>query len=349
MSLRGRVSAWWEERIGIDWDRLRELTNEPVPYHLKRWWFALGGTVAILFGIQVASGILLAFYYVPTPDKAYESVAYINNVVPFGWLVRGVHRTASALMVVVLILHAVRVFFTCAYRRPRELNWMVGVLLLLCVLGLGFTGYSLVFEQLSYWAATVGANIAGTVPVVGPWVADLLRGGPEVGAATLTRFFVIHVWILPFCVVGLILVHIALVRAHGVTPLAFKNDPPEAKPFKFFPDHFYTEIIIAFLIVLGVFVFAILAPPEMGPRADPLVTPEHIKPEWYFYFTFRWLKLTNLKMGVISLNLAVLVLLFWPFIDRLLERGWPGRDVSVWIGVVGFAFTLVLTVWEALA
>lgn len=144
------ITAWLKERVPINPGDLRELTNEPVPNHLKRWWFCLGGTPAYLFIIQMFTGILLAFYYQSSPLSAYESIRYITNEAAFGWYIRSVHKWAATLMIASVILHQMRVFFTGGYRKPRELNWMIGMFLLVCTLMLGFTGYSLVYEQLSY-------------------------------------------------------------------------------------------------------------------------------------------------------------------------------------------------------
>ena len=173
----GRVTAWLHERVPLQSGQLRELTNEPVPNHLRRWWFCLGGTPAYLFVVQIVTGILLAIYYKPSPDTAYDSVRYITHEVSFGWYIRSVHKWAATLMIAAVILHQMRVYFTGAYRRPREINWMIGMCLLLCSLLIGFTGYSLVYEQLSYWGATVGANITGTVPLAGPLLRNMMLGG----------------------------------------------------------------------------------------------------------------------------------------------------------------------------
>ena len=172
------VSRWFGERLPISGRQFRELTNEPVPYHLKRWWFALGGTPAYLFFVQIFTGILLAFYYEASPQTAYASVGYITNEASFGWFIRSLHKWAATLMIASVILHQMRVFFTGAYRKPREINWMIGMLLLICTLSAGFTGYSLVFEQLSYWGATVGANITESVPIVGGFLKNMMLAGP---------------------------------------------------------------------------------------------------------------------------------------------------------------------------
>ena len=152
--------SWFRERIPVSGERLKELSNEPVPNHLKHWWFCLGGTPAYLFVVQVVTGILLAFYYQPSPETAYQSVQRITEEVQFGWFLRGVHKWGATLMIAAVILHQMRVYFTGAYRKPREISWMVGMGLLLATLGTGFTGYSLVYEQLSFW----GRRSAPTSP-----------------------------------------------------------------------------------------------------------------------------------------------------------------------------------------
>ena len=185
------VASWFGDRLPVSGRQFQELTNEPVPYHLKRWWFALGGTPAYLFIVQIITGILLAFYYEASPSTAYASVEHITSDVSFGWYIRSVHKWAATLMIVSVILHQMRVFFTGAYRDPREINWVVGMCLLLCTLLTGFTGYSLVYEQLSFWGATVGANISDTVPVVGGFFKRMMLGGDAYNQSTLSRFFVL--------------------------------------------------------------------------------------------------------------------------------------------------------------
>jgi len=487
--------------LPVDWGRVAEFTNEPVPAHIKRWWFALGGTPAFLFFVQVTTGLLLTFYYVPSPDHAYESVYAITHKIPFGWFVRGIHKWAGNLMIVTVILHMCRVFFTSAYRHPRQLNWLLGLGLLICTLMAGFTGYSLLYEQLSYWGSTVAGNLTKTAPVVGDTLAAFLLGGPEVGSNTLTRLYMLHVALLPIAMVLLIGLHVAMIRIHGISELSFEEEAPsplkparrlfgvkwmallllagavaagvaaynnvgpvnliahelspystiplnlaadhpqpsdvwglvtsarlfwivlclallaggvlmwlghwhglmvymtlavlggarlihdllngtdgntalwggilavlagglvyglwrhrrfqegapDTKPFSFFPDHILTEIIIGTLLVFVLTLLVLMFPAELGPKADPNVTPDEIKPEWYFYFQFRLLKLVKLDLSVLLTGLMLAVLFAWPWIDRGLERLFPGRDVSVYIGIMGFLFFLSFTVWEAMA
>ncbi|MCB9832643.1 MAG: cytochrome bc complex cytochrome b subunit [Planctomycetes bacterium] len=342
----GVVSRWIQDRIPLDAGRLRELTNEPVPNHLKRWWFCLGGTPAYLFVIQIFTGIMLAFYYQPSPRTAYESVAYITDEAAFGWYLRSMHKWAATFMVAAVILHQMRVYFTGAYRKPRELNWMVGMLLLICTLTIGFTGYSLVYEQLSFWGASVGANIAESVPVVGPLVKNMMLAGESYNDRTLPRFFIMHAAILPIVMIVLLFIHITLIRIQGVTEFG-ATEEEKKKTFNFFPDHLYTEIIMGLSLMIILSALATVLPAEMGPRADPLTTPEVIKPEWFFYVMFRWLKLFSGTVAVISSGFIVFVMFLWPFIDGAIRKYTRAKEASVWIGILGVLAIIALTVWEA--
>ena len=344
-----RVRQWIDERLPISLEAVATMSNEPVPYHLKRWWFALGGTPAYLFVVQIVTGILLAFYYQPSPTTAFESVRYITERAQFGWYIRGVHRWGATLMIAAVVLHQMRVFFTASYRRPRELNWMIGMTLLVLTLLLGFTGYSLVFEQLSFWGATVAANISDTVPVVGPPMKELLLAGASYNDRTLSRFFVLHAAVLPVTLILVLMIHIGMVRLLGVTEHEFEADHDRpVKEFNFFPEHFYTELIIGLTLMIVLSALATLLPMEMGPRANPLVTPEVIKPEWYFYVAFRWLKLFSGTMAVLTQGLVLFVMFVWPFIDAWLVRRFKYAEISVWIGVAGALTIMGLTMWEAL-
>ncbi len=345
-----RLSDWFSERVPISGDQLRELTNEPVPNHLKRWWFALGGTPAYLFVVQIITGILLAFYYQPTASTAYESVRYITEDASFGWYLRSLHKWAATLMIASVILHQLRVYFTGAYRRPRELNWVIGMCLLMCTLLTGFTGYSLAFEQLSYWGATVAANISDAVPLVGSFAKQMLLAGDGYNDRTLSRFYIMHAAVLPTTIIMLVAVHIMFIRLHGVTELRFEDEPADQpRHFNFFPDHILTELSIGLVLMILLSALATIFPATMGPQADPQTTPEVIKPEWFFYVSFRWLKLFSLTFAVISTGFIVGAMFVWPWIDRALVKATGIKEISVYIGIVGTLLLIGLTVWEAVA
>ncbi len=343
----GQALAVLESRFPVDPDVLTAIGSEPVPGHLKRWWWCIGGTPAYLFLVQLVSGILLTFYYVPSPEFAYDSVVAISSEVRFGSYIRSVHRWSSHLMIVTLLLHMMRVFFTGAYRPPRELNWMIGCCLLLLTLGAGFTGYSLVWEQLSFWGATVAANLLAAVPLIGDQLADFLRGGDTVGQSMLTRLFVLHIGALPTMMLGCVAIHIYLIRAHGVSELGSPTSD-DSRRFPFFPNHFLTEVALALFLMFLVTCLALIFPAGVGDRADPLDTPDHIKPEWYFFWAFHWLKLMPDQVAVVTQGLFLAVIFFWPLLDNWIRKKWPGSEASMVFGATGVIGLLVLTLLETL-
>lgn len=345
-----RLSEWFTERVPVSGADLRELTNEPVPNHLKRWWYCLGGTPAYLFVVQIATGLLLAVYYQPAPQTAYESIRVITEDVAFGWYVRSLHKWAATFMIATVVLHQMRVFFTGGYRAPRELNWMVGMCLLLLTLLTGFTGYSLAFEQLSYWGATVAANINESIPIVGGLLKRMLLAGDVYNENTLSRFYVLHAAVLPMAMIGMLAVHIALIRLHGVTEFHDDDETPgetERPYFNFYPDHLLTEVILGLSLMILLTALAIAFPAGLGPQADPLTTPEVIKPEWFFYATFRWLKLFPEQVAILTMGFVVFVMFLWPIIDGWIRRRRHGSEISMGVGIFAVFAIIALTVWEA--
>jgi quinol-cytochrome oxidoreductase complex cytochrome b subunit len=208
------IFEWLDERLGLQAIYGATLDRK-VPK--VNWWFTLGSASLFLFVMQGITGIFLTMYYVPDPQKAYDSIEYIMNGLAFGWLIRGIHHWGASLMVLVVFLHMLRTFFYGAYKYPREMTWITGTLLLLLTLGMGFTGYLLPWNQRAYWATTVGTAIAGSVPFVGDFVLKVMRGGPDLSALTLTRFFSAHIWMLPAALAGLIGVHMYLIIRLGIS------------------------------------------------------------------------------------------------------------------------------------
>ena len=188
------------------------------------WLYTLGSATLFLAVNQVVTGILLTLYYVPTPDHAYDSVQYITTQVPAGWLIRGLHHWGASAMVVLVGLHMLRVIFHAAYKYPREMTWLTGVLLLLITIGFGFTGYLLPWDQKAYWATTVGTRIAGAAPIVGDSILRIMRGGPDLSAVTLARFFGVHVWVLPAALLSFIGIHLYLVIRNGISAVPKRGD-----------------------------------------------------------------------------------------------------------------------------
>jgi len=213
------VYQWIDDRAGMHHYIKREILDKPVPKGLNLS-FCFGGITFFLFLMLAASGYFMTIYYVPSPNQAYQTVDYITHEVSLGYVVRGVHYWAANLMIVTVLLHMIRVFIYGAYKKPRELNWITGVLLLLLVLAFGFTGYLLPWDQKAFWATNVGTSIVGTVPFVGEYVMKIVRGGTDLGALTLLRFYSLHVIFLPMVSVILLLGHFFMIRKHGVsTPL----------------------------------------------------------------------------------------------------------------------------------
>jgi len=216
-----KFGDWLDARVGWRgvWEAifLRKLPK-------TNWLYTLGSATLFVAINQAVTGILLTIYYVPTPDHAYDSVQYITTQIPAGWLIRGLHHWGASAMVILTVLHMVRVILYGSYKFPREVTWFTGVVLLLVVIGFGFTGYLLPWDQKAYWATTVGTHIAGTPPVIGDWILRVVRGGEELTAITLARFFGVHVWVLPATLLLLLSIHMFLVIRNGISPKPQKEE-----------------------------------------------------------------------------------------------------------------------------
>jgi quinol-cytochrome oxidoreductase complex cytochrome b subunit len=216
MTLNENITKWFEDRFKVK-ELLTSIVKHPAPENvISNPLYCLGGTAFLCFLILAASGIFLAMYYKPTPAEAYKSVENIMTVVPMGSLIRSIHHWAANMMIAAVMLHMIRVYFMGAYKKPRELNWVVGILLLLITTTFGFSGYLLPWDQLAYWATKIGTGIAAAIPVVGQYISLILVGGNDLGAETLTRFFAIHVLILPAAILTLLGLHFMMVRIQGI-------------------------------------------------------------------------------------------------------------------------------------
>jgi quinol-cytochrome oxidoreductase complex cytochrome b subunit len=347
----GRLWEWLDRRVGLaDLEKLAR--KKEIPVHRHALWYYLGGMTLFLFVIQVSTGILLLLYYRPSAEEAYESVQFLMAEVQFGWLVRSIHAWAANLMILTLFVHLFSVLLLKAYRPPREVTWFSGMGLLGLAMGFGFTGYLLPWNELAYFATKVGTEITGAVPLVGPFAARLLRGGDEVTGATLTRFYGIHVAILPATAIALLGLHLYLVQRHGMSvPPAVERQgqPPRVMPFV---PNFLLRDIVGWLSALAILaVLAAYLPAELGKKADPfLPAPAGIKPEWYFMFMFQTLKylpshilgIEGEIVGIVGFGLGGLFLLLIPVLDRRTARGEPSR-LFTWIGIAIIAYMIVLT------
>ncbi len=213
--------AWLDERFGLT-AIYKATLDRMVPK--VNWWYTLGSATLFVFTMQILTGMFLLVYYTPSPDHAYDSIEYIMTGVPFGWLIRGIHHWGASLMVILVFLHMLRVFYMAAYRYPRELTWVIGVFLFLSTIGMGFTGYLLPWNEKAFFATVVGTNIAGTVPYIGDFIKRALRGGETVTALTLSRFFAIHVWILPSIMLALVAAHLYLIVRIGISNPPTKDE-----------------------------------------------------------------------------------------------------------------------------
>lgn len=356
MSPAARVHHWLDERFG--WAELvAPLKKKTVPHHRLSHWYFLGGMTLFLFLVQVTTGILLLLYYRPSASEAFESVKYISTEVRFGWLVRSIHSWSANLMIFTAFAHMFSVLFLRAYRRPRELTWVTGAALLLLALGFGFSGYLLPWNTLAFFATKVGTEVAGQVPLVGPWIMTFLRGGSDVTAATLTRFFGFHVAVLPGITTVLLSLHILLVQRFGISlppsvEARWEADPQERQEMKFFPNFALRECM-AWYVALGVLgMLAALFPWGLGVKADPFApAPAGIKPEWYFLFAFQTLKLIPARvvhidgevLGVLGFSAIALAWLLLPFVEP--KRRWGGYRVVFALGAVAVLYIGTMTVY----
>jgi len=208
-------NGWLEERLGLK-TAINKFLYRKVPRGVG-WWYTLGSATLVTFILLLLTGFFLMINYSPSPDHAYESIRYITDEIPFGRLIRSIHFWSASTIVVLVGLHGLRTFFMAAYKYPRELTWVIGVLLFILIMGAAFTGYLLPWDQKAYWATNVGTGIAGQVPLIGPWIQRVLVGGSTIGAQTLTRFFTFHVALIPPLVITLIGVHLFMVIKQGIS------------------------------------------------------------------------------------------------------------------------------------
>jgi cytochrome b6 len=351
--MNGWIRAWLDERLALG-EVIEALRHKTVPHHRHSVWYYFGGMTLFLFGIQVGTGALLLLYYRPSAAEAYESVQFIVTRVPFGWLVRSIHAWSANLMVASAVAHLFSVLFLHAYRRPRELTWFSGVLLLLLTLAFGFTGYLLPWNEVSFFATRVGTDIAAAVPLIGRGIVRFMRGGDEVTGATLTRLFGFHVAVLPAVASGLVALHLLLVQRHGmsVPPSVERrvaDTPGVVRAMPFIPhvllrDLFAWTIVLAVLAALSTFY-----PWELGTKADPFApAPAGIRPEWYFLWAFETLKhvppsiagINGELIAVVVMSAGALAALLLPF---LAGRTPQTRRVVVWAGGAALAFMAIMT------
>ena len=358
-SLGWRVWDWLDSRYQLA-SLMDALLHVDIPRAARTYY--LGGITLFLFIVQAITGILLSLYYQPSPDRAYDSILFIMNEVNFGWLIRSIHAWGANLMILFCVLHLLRIFFQGAYKLPREVTWVVGGLLLAITLGFGFTGYLLPWDQRAFWATTVGSEIAGAVPLIGQPLLVFLRSGPEVTARTLSRFFGVHVLALPAALLALLAIHLAFVHQQGLADptreavsedeettadaaAAAKPREEKRKLLPFFPNYVLDEVIAWYIMLAALIILASVFPAGLEEPADPLRTPEHSKPEWYFLFLYQGLKVVPRLVGVMAPIFGALLLLLLPFIDRSPYIAPAKRPVAIIVGILCVIGIVAFTIW----
>ncbi len=347
-----KLYTWVDERVQLK-DLVAFMAKKYVPVHRGSIWYYFGGVSLFLFIIQVVTGILLLLYYKGSESLAFESIQFIMSKVTFGWLIRSIHSWTANLFILAAFIHMFSVFFERAYKRPREITWITGMLMLFVGLGFGFSGYLLPWNELAFFATKVGTDIAGVIPVVGKPIMIFLRGGPDVTGATLSRFFGFHIAVLPGIFTVLLSVHLLLVQRQGMShPEEFASTPDEhRKTMPFFPNFLLRDLLF-WLIVLNILaMLAVFFPWELGRKADPFASaPAGIRPEWFFLFMFQSLKYIPARLwfidgevfGVLLFGAAGLLWLLVPIWDRKSARGERNRMIT-YIGLFVVVYIIIFT------
>ncbi|RMD99442.1 MAG: cytochrome B6 [Deltaproteobacteria bacterium] len=326
MKAIARLLDLLDDRTGFrgGWRRIAE---EPIPGG-SRWAFVFGSALLSLLLLQGVTGVLLAMSYAPSATDAWSSVFYIETKLAAGALIRGMHHHGASLVVLLALLHGMQTFLFGAYKRPREFNWIVGVFLFLVILAFGLTGYLLPWDQKGYWATQVATRIVGSLPWVGKGMQWIVQGGSGYGNLTLTRFYAIHVFLLPLLLVVLVTLHLFLFRRHGVTPSWRLSAEAAARSEPFFPGQAWKDLVAATLILVVLLLLGAYRGAPLTSPADPS-RPFEARPEWYFLFLFQLLKFFEGPYQIIATvvlpGLAILLLLALPFLDRSPERSLTAR------------------------
>jgi len=345
-----KVFTFVDERVGLKLLAAKML-NEAVPGG-SRWAYIFGSILLFIFGMQAVTGVLLMFYYVPTADHAYASTQFILHDVDYGAFLLSYHFWGSSAMVLCVFAHMSQVFLWGAYKKPRELIWLVGLLLFGLVMGFGFTGYLLPWDQRAYWATTVGVEIVDKMPVLGDFLARFLKGGATPGQMTLSRFFVIHVMVLPAALIALAGLHLFLFRCAGPAG-PFRGTPTElkVKTDYFFPRQIWKDMVGMAVVFACISALAFWEPVVLLDEATPDPGDYHPEPEWYFLFIFQHLRLKMFSgelgqfLGSMGLPGALgIMLILLPFFDRDPERNIFKRPLALIGWVVLTASILLFTV-----
>jgi ubiquinol-cytochrome c reductase cytochrome b subunit len=349
--IRNMVHAtrWWlDERTDLV-AAVQDLASWRVPeYVQKNLLYSLGGLTLISIVFQIATGILQTFYYEPSTVGAYNSVDFTTYQAPLGWLVRGIHYYNASAIVILVFLHTLRTFSFSSYKKPHEITWLSGVVLLVVVLGFAFTGYLLPWDQKGYWGTVVGTEIPRTIPLIGETISRVMRGGSVLGQLTLTRFYIIHTVVLPITLILFIVVHLAQYRRHGAAPtLSRRGAKYTDKTVPAFPDWVTRDLLLGLgLLALLVFLSTVRRVPLDFP-ADPTSTDHNPRPEWYFLFLFQMLRYIPPSLEPVAVVLIPTIVLgsmaLLPFLDTSEERRPWRKPVTTAIGLFYVLTLIVMT------
>jgi ubiquinol-cytochrome c reductase cytochrome b subunit len=357
-----KIGHWFDVRLGFS-DTLMPMMRHPVPREIEGplgWWYVFGSAAMTLFLIQILTGIGLALVYVPAADKAYESLLYLNYEQPLGWYLRALHYYAGSGMVVLLLVHMTQVFMHGAYKYPRELTWVLGVFLLLCTMGMFFSGQILRWDPDAYWGLAVAGSMAGRVPLIGPWIVHLLLGGEIIGGDSLSRFFALHVFVIPGALIAFLAVHLWLVLKCGVSapPVAGQVVDPSTydvtyheelkRGVPFLGDAILKDVLFSSLVVIAVVAIAAIVGPK-GPTGppDPTLAGANPRPEWPFLWLFGLLSLSPPSIETFIMLvfpvIVIAILFLVPFISNRGERAPSRRPAAVLFVIVAYTALGALT------
>jgi ubiquinol-cytochrome c reductase cytochrome b subunit len=356
MRVIAKIQEWFDFRLQLA-APIREAAEHPVPRNTASWWYVFGSAAVAVFLLQLVTGILLGLIYVPSADEAWSSLQALNHDVSLGWFIRALHGWGSNFMVAIVLIHMAQVFLFGAYKFPRELTWIVGVCLLLMTLGMAFTGQVLRFDQDAYWGLGIGASIASRVPVIGPALVSLMLGGPIIAGATLSRFFALHVFVIPGLLIGSVALHLLMVLKLGInewpvpgrvvrraTYMRDYHELTKEDGAPFVPYAIWKDLFFAGCVLLAVAACAMYFGP-FGPtgKPDPTIIQTVPKPDYFFLWLYALLSLLPPSLETPALLIgpvvAIVALILLPFLSGEGEKSWRRRPIAV-LTVLLIAVTL---------
>ncbi len=351
-----QIGEWFDHRLQLA-APIRDAAEHRVPRNASSWFYVFGSAALTVFMLQIVTGILLALIYVPSAAEAWSSLQALNHDVALGWFIRAMHGWGSNFMVAIVLIHMVQVFLFGAYKFPRELTWIIGVFLLLMTLGMAFSGQVLRFDQDAYWGLGIGASIASRVPFAGPMIVKLMLGGPIIAGATLSRFFALHVFVIPGMLIGFVCLHVLMVLKLGINEWPMPGRLVKRATYEreyheltkkdgepFVPDAIWKDMFFAAFILIAVAACAIYFGP-FGPtgRPDPTIIQTAPKPDYFFLWLYALLSLLPPSMETPALLIgpvvAIIGLLLLPFLSGEGEKSWKRRPIAV-LTVLLIAITL---------